>query len=104
MNSTDPVAFYCTVASHCANGMVGVVNPSSTDSLDKLKTGAKNSQSKAPPAIFGGKIVQASTNTSGSPTATASGPQTSKTGAASHMEASLGGIGAAALGFAAMLV
>lgn len=96
VNNTDPMAFYCTVASHCQSGMVGVVNPSSSNSLDKYKSSAKSaSANKAPPAMFGGKMVQSSATSPATPT---------KTGAASHIQASLGGIGAAAFGFAAFLM
>ncbi|TWU74622.1 hypothetical protein ED733_002106 [Metarhizium rileyi] len=102
VNDTDPMAFYCTVGSHCQNGMVGVVNPSSTDSLDKVKSTAKSaSVNKAPPAMFGGRMAE---NTAASATGTASGAQPTKTGGATHMQASLGGIGAVAVGFAAFLM
>lgn len=97
--------------------MVGVVNPSSSDSLDKYKSAAKGaSGTKAPPAMFGGVMVESSggsttSGSTGSPTqsgagasGTTSGSSPTKTGAASHMQASLGGIGAAAFGFAAFLL
>ncbi|KAG8415358.1 hypothetical protein J3459_011428 [Metarhizium acridum] len=105
VNGTDPMAFYCTVASHCQNGMVGVVNPSSTDSLDEYKSTAKSaSANRAPPAMFGGKVVESSATSPSGASGTASGAQPTRTGAASHMQASLGGIGAAALGFAVFLM
>ncbi|KID95275.1 extracellular serine-rich protein, partial [Metarhizium majus ARSEF 297] len=105
VNSTNPMAFYCTVASHCQGGMVGVVNPSSTDSLDKYKSTAKSaSTNQAPPAVFGGRMAQGSATSPSGASGTASGAQPTKSGAASHMQASLGGIGAAALGFAAFLM
>ncbi|KAK9442960.1 uncharacterized protein G6M90_00g089920 [Metarhizium brunneum] len=105
VNNTNPMAFYCTVASHCQNGMVGVVNPSSTDSLDKYTSTAKSaSTNQAPPAVFGGRMAQGSATSPSGASGTASGAQPTKSGAASHMQASLGGIGAAALGFAAFLM
>jgi hypothetical protein len=107
VNNTDPIAFYCTVASHCQSGMVGVVNPSSSDSLEKYLSAAKDSKaSSAPPAMFGGKMVESTTDSTATGTAsgTATGAAPTKTGAASHLQASLGGIGAVALGFAAFVM
>ncbi|OAQ57452.1 extracellular serine-rich protein [Pochonia chlamydosporia 170] len=101
VNSTEPMAFYCTVGSHCQNGMVGVINPSSTDSLDKYKSTAKDAkENKAPLAIFGGKIVKSSRNS----TTTSSGGSPSRTGGAGHAQAAPGSISVAALGFAVFLM
>ncbi|KAK2593632.1 hypothetical protein QQS21_008680 [Conoideocrella luteorostrata] len=130
VNNTDPMAFYCTVPGHCQNGMVGVVNPSPNDSLLKYKNAVKRAKGDKPPsAVFGGKLVASSGSgstsstmpsgtssstaggmTTGTPTSprqtsgTASASQTSSTAAATQMHASLGGLGAVALGFAAFLV
>ncbi|KAG5952130.1 hypothetical protein E4U53_001589 [Claviceps sorghi] len=144
VSGTDPLPFYCTVESHCQAGMVGVVNPSSADSLDKYKKKTQLAEeSTSPSATFGGHMVAAqsvaeskSPVESKSPDATSGGhkvaassvaeskspsttlgghmvassgtsaaPQPSKTGAASQIKMSLlGGVGAAALGFAALLI
>ncbi|KHN98699.1 extracellular serine-rich protein [Metarhizium album ARSEF 1941] len=100
VNNTDPMAVYCTVGRHCQNGMVHVVNPSSTNSLDTYKSVSNSAGANvAPPTMFGGKMVE-SAGASG----TASSAQSKTTGAASHMQASLRGISAAALGFAVLLL
>ncbi|KAK0710081.1 hypothetical protein B0T26DRAFT_627022, partial [Lasiosphaeria miniovina] len=62
VNSTDPIFFYCTVARHCASGMVGVVNPSGSQTLATYKSNARSARSSAPPAVFGGQIVPASSS------------------------------------------
>lgn len=106
------MAMYCTVASHCQKGMVGVVNPTSTDSLDRYKTAARAAQAnEAPDGMFGGEMVKGNDDAAGGsrtnpyrPTDTASGDRGTRTGAASHMQASLGGVGAVAVGFAALLI
>ncbi|QPH17735.1 hypothetical protein C2857_002623 [Epichloe festucae Fl1] len=112
VNSTEPMAMYCTVASHCQKGMVGVVNPTSTDSLDRYKTAARAAQAnEAPDGMFGGEMVEGNDNTDGGsrtspyrPTGIASGDRATITGAASQMQASLGVVGAVAVGFAALLI
>ncbi|KAG5997222.1 hypothetical protein E4U43_002696 [Claviceps pusilla] len=113
VNSTDPMPFYCSVGKHCQAGMVGIVNPSSKDSLDKYRDLAKAAQdNKSPDAVFGGKMVPSTdTSANGSPagpsqtSATTTAAQPAKTGAASQTKASLlGGIGAVALGYAVLLI
>jgi hypothetical protein len=56
--------------------------------------------------MFGGKMVESTTDSTATGTAsgTATGAAPTKTGAASHLQASLGGIGAVALGFAAFVM
>ncbi|KZZ93306.1 extracellular serine-rich protein [Moelleriella libera RCEF 2490] len=138
VNNTEPIAFYCTVLRHCQSGMVGVVNPPATDSLDKLKKVAAEAKNTTAPGTteFGGTIVEgagasasvsagasasasadakasasasasAGDSSSTSPSqasGTASGSQPSKTAAASRLRATLGGLGVAAAGFAALLI
>ncbi|KAG5928213.1 hypothetical protein E4U42_001097 [Claviceps africana] len=121
VDSTDPTPFYCTVGSHCQAGMVGVINPSSTDSLDKYKKKVQTvAENMSPSEAFGGKMVASSgksdggksdVSTSASPTgtsrasSTSAAPQASKTAGASQIKTSLlVGVGAMALGFAALLI
>ncbi|KAG6002495.1 hypothetical protein E4U21_003023 [Claviceps maximensis] len=113
VNSTDATPFYCSVGRHCQAGMVGVINPSSTNSLDDYKGLVKAApENKSPDDAFGGTMVTSTdASASGTPTAssstssTATGAQPSKTGAASQMKASLlGGVGAVVLGYAVLLI
>ncbi len=55
MNTTDPIYFYCSVGPHCANGMVGIVNPSAANTVTAFKAGAKGKTSARPTTPFGGE-------------------------------------------------
>jgi hypothetical protein len=67
VNSTDPIFFYCaqTVLEHCKNGMSGVVNPSSSQTLNAYQSAAKSVSTASSPAnVFGGKMVSSGSSTS----------------------------------------
>lgn len=101
--------------------MVGVVNPTSDDSLEKYKDTAKSAKANTEPdGVSGGVMVDSSSATksgSGSMTmttqaGTASGgaasqttaATTSSTGAAAQLQGPVAGVGALAMGIAAFLV
>ncbi len=57
VSSTDPIFFYCGQVGHCKSGMVGVVNPSSSQTLDSYKSAAAKAASVGIPAsVAGGKV------------------------------------------------
>lgn len=74
INSTDPIFFYCaqTILEHCKNGMSGVINPSSAQTLTAYRNSAKSVTTATHPAdVFGGKVVSSgSTSASPSPSPT----------------------------------
>jgi len=79
VNSTDPIWFYCsqTLLTHCQQGMVGVINPSSDQTFDMFQTAAKKTANSTSPAKVQGGVagtVQAasSSSSSASPSASAS--------------------------------
>jgi plastocyanin len=77
VNSTDPIWFYCsqTLLTHCQQGMVGVINPTSDQTFDMFQTAAKKTtNSISPPKAQGGVVgtVQAASSSSASPSASAS--------------------------------
>lgn len=81
--------------------MVGVVNPSSDQTLEKFTSSAKSASSNvSPDAPFGGTLVK-STSTSST---TGSSPTQTKAGAAGHLSASLLAIAGVAAGAAAFLM
>ncbi|POR38841.1 Uncharacterized protein TPAR_00962 [Tolypocladium paradoxum] len=106
VNSADPIFFYCSVASHCQGGMVGVVNPTSDKTLDTYSNTAKSASSNiSPDAPFGGKLVSASDVTAPASSTTGSSPtQTKAASAAGHLSASLLAIAGVAAGAAAFLL
>ncbi|KAK9435441.1 extracellular serine-rich protein [Metarhizium brunneum] len=110
VNSTDPIFFYCaqTVLEHCKNGMSGVVNPSSSQTLSAYKNAAKSVSTASHPAnSFGGTLVssgQTSTSASASASPTSSGGGTYGGGAGSGVRAPAEAVVAFALGMAAFLV
>jgi len=58
VTSTDPIFFYCSLDHHCQAGMVGVVNPTSAESLAAYKQAAAGvSAGSAPSAPEGGTLV-----------------------------------------------
>ena len=57
VNSTDPIVFYCAAASHCSNGMSGIVNPSTAITLSAYQANAKGKTTTVPPSVFGGAVV-----------------------------------------------
>ncbi|TVY47029.1 putative GPI-anchored cupredoxin [Lachnellula occidentalis] len=56
VTSTDPIWYYCSAKKHCQNGMLGVVNPPSTnDTLEAYAKAASSvSAASAPSAPVGG--------------------------------------------------
>ncbi|KID92013.1 extracellular serine-rich protein [Metarhizium guizhouense ARSEF 977] len=107
VNSTDPIFFYCaqTILEHCKNGMSGVVNPSSSQTLSAYKNAAKSVSTASHPAnSFGGTLVssgQTSTTASASASPTSSGGGTY---GGSGVRAPAEAVVAFALGMAAFLV
>ncbi|KXJ85893.1 Cupredoxin [Microdochium bolleyi] len=70
VNSTDAMWFYCSVATHCAQGMVGVVNPSQNSTTRSLALYAAAAKSHTapmivPPRRFGGVLKAANGTTGG---------------------------------------
>jgi hypothetical protein len=73
VNSTDPIFFYCSQASHCSQGMVGAVNPTSAQTVAAFQNAAKGATSESPASVFGGVVGPASASTSSAaPSKTAS--------------------------------
>lgn len=60
VNTTDPIFFYCGFPSHCELGMVGVINPSGSQTLDAYMAAAKTaSGTVVPNGVVGGQVVAA---------------------------------------------
>jgi len=58
VTSTDPIWFYCSLASHCQAGMAGVVNPPSGKTIkDYTDAAAKVQHASAPAAMTGGVLT-----------------------------------------------
>ncbi|KAK3687432.1 extracellular serine-rich protein [Podospora appendiculata] len=67
INDTDPLVFYCAqnTGSHCKNGMVGVVNPSGSNTLEAYLPKAQAATTAvAPPTVFGGVVLAPEGDTS----------------------------------------
>jgi len=82
VNDTNPVWFYCGQVGHCQAGMVGVINPSGSDTLDSFKSAASSANGQSVPATAQGGILGTpsagqTTTTSSSKTATSGPPTTS---------------------------
>ncbi|TVY51837.1 putative GPI-anchored cupredoxin [Lachnellula cervina] len=62
VTSTDPIWYYCSAKKHCQGGMVGVINPPSTnDTLEAYAKAASSvSAASAPSAPVGGVATTAS--------------------------------------------
>lgn len=106
VNDTNPIWFYCGQVGHCQAGMVGVINPSGSDTLDAFKSAASSANGESVPAMAQGGIlgtpsVGQSTATSRShiatsgsmatttSTSTGSGTQTTSTGGSSPSATSM---------------
>lgn len=90
VNSTDPIWFYCsqTVLTHCQQGMVGVINPTSDQTFDMFQTAAKKTtNSISPPKAQGGVAgtVQAASSSSSSSSASPSASASSAASAANSL-------------------
>ncbi|RFU74368.1 hypothetical protein TARUN_7881 [Trichoderma arundinaceum] len=120
VNSTDPIFFYCSqnTLSHCINGMSGVVNGNSSQTLAAYQKAAKSATSASnPDAPLGGRLVASSdaTSTSAAPASTTSCTTTSNSGngngykrsntcsGAGSVQASVGIVAAFTLGMAILL-
>ncbi|KAJ6110145.1 hypothetical protein N7486_002380 [Penicillium sp. IBT 16267x] len=82
VNDTNPIWFYCAQVGHCQAGMVGVINPSGSDTLDSFKSAASSANGQSAPATAQGGIVGTpsaaqATTTSSSGTTTSSPSTTS---------------------------
>lgn len=51
VNSTDPIWFYCSLDSHCQEGMVGVINPPSGQSISDYAMAAKSVAKASAPSV-----------------------------------------------------
>jgi plastocyanin len=56
VTDTDPMFFYCSVEFHCSGGMVGVVNPSSGQTLEAYESAAISAIEVSPASPFGGQL------------------------------------------------
>ncbi|RDW85524.1 hypothetical protein BP5796_03849 [Coleophoma crateriformis] len=95
VNSTNPIWFYCSLARHCENGMVGVVNPPAGTPLDTYASAAAAVRAGTAPANpVGGvltTVVEAASSTgstgasstTGSTTGSATGASTTTSSGAS---------------------
>ncbi|KAJ2971799.1 hypothetical protein NQ176_g7520 [Zarea fungicola] len=57
--NTDPMPFYSSQENECANGMVGIINPNTNQTLDDYKSRASNLARAVTPgiAVYGGDLV-----------------------------------------------
>jgi plastocyanin len=81
VNDTNPIWFYCGQVGHCQAGMVGVINPSGSDTLDSFKSAASSANGQSVPAtaqggILGTPSAAQTTTTSSSKTTTSGGSAT----------------------------
>ncbi|KAH6884420.1 Cupredoxin, partial [Thelonectria olida] len=55
INNTEPIFYYCGVGDHCQDGMVGVINQGSDETLDDYKSAAEKASSNvSPKSAYGG--------------------------------------------------
>ncbi|KAH7017628.1 hypothetical protein EDB80DRAFT_705461 [Ilyonectria destructans] len=59
VNDTEPIAFYSSQGDECADGMVGIVNPSKNKTLSDYKERASELSKAVTPGrtMYGGKLV-----------------------------------------------
>ncbi|KAJ5980301.1 hypothetical protein N7481_007599 [Penicillium waksmanii] len=81
VNDTNPIWFYCGQVGHCQAGMVGVINPSGSDTLDGFKSKASSASGQSVPATAQGGILGTPSASAGQTSATASSMTTSGTAA-----------------------
>jgi len=109
ITDTNPRWFYCSVSSHCQDGMVGVINPPNGETqADFAKAASSANGGNQPGGISGGQLVVGSVTSgslSGVPqtssaasTATSSGTQSSTSTSASAASTSSKGAAAAVAG------
>ncbi|KAK9367390.1 Cupredoxin [Lipomyces kononenkoae] len=70
VNSTDPLFFYCPVDSHCQFGMVGVINPTGSESVSAFASAASSVSSSSQPSQPAGNVPIESSSSSTSPSST----------------------------------
>jgi hypothetical protein len=82
VTNTDPIFFYCSVEGHCSGGMVGVVNPSSSQTLQAYQDAAGSAVEVAPASVFGGVWGPAGSfsDTDSEPGSVSSSPSGASTG------------------------
>ncbi|KAJ5460176.1 uncharacterized protein N7458_001728 [Penicillium daleae] len=106
VNDTNPIWFYCGQVGHCAAGMVGVINPSGSDTLNAFKSAASNANGQSVPATVQGGILgtpsASQTSTASSSTASSS-TASSSTSATSGTQTTTGGSSPSATNTAANL-
>lgn len=100
VTSTDPIWFYCSLASHCADGMVGVVNPPADETIEQYAAAAQSvGQASAPASVAGGVVTTISesddSSTSMTMTMTSSGSGSAATVSATTTSASAAKTGSA---------
>jgi len=62
VTSTDPIWFYCSLASHCQSGMSGVINAPSGETIDMYMSAAQSvAKASAPTSLQGGVLETIST-------------------------------------------
>ncbi|OJJ66114.1 hypothetical protein ASPBRDRAFT_189154 [Aspergillus brasiliensis CBS 101740] len=79
VNDTNPIWFYCGQIGHCQAGMVGVINPSGSDTLDSFKSAAASANGQSVPATAQGGIL-GTPSASASPTTSTSSNKTTTSG------------------------
>ncbi|RDI81726.1 hypothetical protein Vi05172_g8214 [Venturia inaequalis] len=99
INDTQPIFFYCAVASHCQAGMVGVINPSGDQTLAGYRSAAANSVSSTPETVKGGIIASASASTSAIPSTSGTATSAASAAASSTATAKSNAIRIGAQGF-----
>lgn len=89
VSSTNPILFYCAVDEHCQNGMVGVINPSSGQTLGQFKSAASGATSgPVPNTPYGGNLVNAGQSSAASSSAPATSSAQSGGAASSGVQTS----------------
>ncbi|KAL7897531.1 Cupredoxin [Trichoderma sp. SZMC 28014] len=101
VNNTTPIWFYCSqsTGNHCGAGMVGAVNANANKTLAEFKAAAEKITTNESPksGVFGGKVLAATSTSSGTASAT-SGKPSATTNAAAGL--SVSGMAAAVVGAA----
>jgi len=69
VTSTDPIWFYCSLASHCQFGMAGVVNPPAGSTITDYVNAAKNVSKASAPASEEGGVLTSIADTAASTSA-----------------------------------
>jgi len=71
--TTDPLYFYCSVSDHCAEGMVGIINPGAHSEAEFASAASMATSSQPPSGVQGGVLVAGGSTTTGAAAATAAG-------------------------------